>query len=86
MDCEVTGVVGIYSNPGHVAAYDDGEVRQQFSICFTTKLLGGTPTPSNESSEVKFVAAGDIPALTMHESIRLRVNHYLEGRKTPYIG
>jgi ADP-ribose pyrophosphatase YjhB (NUDIX family) len=86
MDCEVTGVVGIYSNPNHVAAYDDGEVRQQFSICFTTKLLGGTPTPSNESSEVRFVSPDDIPGLDMHPSIRLRIQHYLEGRPTPYIG
>jgi ADP-ribose pyrophosphatase YjhB (NUDIX family) len=86
MDCEVTGVVGIYSNPNHVAAYDDGEVRQQFSICFTTNLLGGTPTPSNESSEVRFVSPDDIPGLDMHPSIRLRIQHYLEGRPTPYIG
>ena len=41
IDCEVVGLVGIYSNPGHVAAYDDGEVRQEFSICFTTRLVGG---------------------------------------------
>ncbi|WP_045877264.1 NUDIX domain-containing protein [Pseudofrankia sp. DC12] len=85
-DVEVTGVVGIYSNPHHVAAYDDGEVRQQFSICFTTRLLGGAATPSSESSEVNFVAVDDIPALNMHESIRLRVNHYLEHRATPFIG
>ena len=38
MDIEVTGLVGIYSNPNHVIAYDDGEVRQQFSICFPRPL------------------------------------------------
>ena len=37
IDVEVTGVVGIYTNPNHVMAYDDGEVRQQCSICFTTR-------------------------------------------------
>jgi ADP-ribose pyrophosphatase YjhB (NUDIX family) len=86
IDCEVTGVVGIYSNPTHVAAYDDGEVRQQFSICFTTRLLGGTPSTSSESSEVRFVSPDEIPNYDMHESIRLRVQHYLEGRPAPYIG
>jgi ADP-ribose pyrophosphatase YjhB (NUDIX family) len=49
--CEVTGLVGIYSDPNHVAAYDDGEVRQEFSICFTTRMLGGTIATSQESSE-----------------------------------
>ena len=37
VDVEVTGLVGIYTNPKHVMAYDDGEVRQQFSVCFTTR-------------------------------------------------
>ena len=31
---EVTGIVGIYTDPKHVMAYSDSEVRQQFSICF----------------------------------------------------
>jgi ADP-ribose pyrophosphatase len=31
---ELTGMVGIYTDPGHVMAYDDGEVRQEFSVCF----------------------------------------------------
>ena len=56
IDVEVTGVVGIYTNPNHVMAYDDGEVRQQFSICFTTRMLGGQLATSNETSEVAFVA------------------------------
>jgi 8-oxo-dGTP pyrophosphatase MutT (NUDIX family) len=29
---EITGVVGIYSDPRHVIAYGDGEIRQEFSI------------------------------------------------------
>jgi ADP-ribose pyrophosphatase YjhB (NUDIX family) len=84
--CEVTGLVGIYSDPNHVAAYDDGEVRQEFSICFVTQMLGGTVATSRESSEVRFVSAGDISGYDMHPSIRLRVQHYLERRAAPYIG
>src|SRR5713226_638946 len=26
-------IVGIYSDPGHVFAYSDGEIRQEFNIC-----------------------------------------------------
>jgi ADP-ribose pyrophosphatase YjhB (NUDIX family) len=86
IDCEVTGLVGIYSDPNHVAAYDDGEVRQEFSICFKARMLGGTMTTSRESSEVRFVEPNAIPGYDMHPSIRLRVQHYLEGRPAPYIG
>ena len=84
--CQVTGVVGIYSDPNHVAAYDDGEVRQEFSICFTARMTGGTTATSSESAEVQFVALSEIPSLRMHPSIRLRIQHYLEKRAEPYIG
>lgn len=86
IDCQVTGLVGIYSDPNHVAAYDDGEVRQEFSICFTTRMTGGTITTSSESAEVQFVSPDAIPDLRMHPSIRLRLQHYLEGHTKPYIG
>src|SRR5262245_38109870 len=41
VDVEVTGLVGIYSNPRHVVEFSDGEVRQQFSICFRARVVGG---------------------------------------------
>lgn len=86
IDCQVTGLVGIYSDPNHVAAYDDGEVRQEFSICFTTRMLGGTERTSNESAEVRFVSPQDLQSYEIHPSIRLRIQHYLEHSHAPYIG
>jgi ADP-ribose pyrophosphatase YjhB (NUDIX family) len=86
IDVAVTGVVGIYTNPNHVMAYDDGEVRQQCSICFTTRMLGGQLATSDETSEVAFVAPEGLGGLTIHPSMRLRIDHYLERRSTPYIG
>jgi ADP-ribose pyrophosphatase YjhB (NUDIX family) len=86
IDVEVTGVVGIYTNPNHVMAYDDGEVRQQCSICFTTRILGGQLTTSSETSEVQFVAPEQLDALNIHPSMRLRIDHYLQRRSAPYIG
>jgi ADP-ribose pyrophosphatase YjhB (NUDIX family) len=86
VDCDVAGLVGIYSDPGHVAAYDDGEVRQEFSICFTTRLLGGSLRTSDESSDVRFVPPADLAGYKIHPSIRIRIDHYLEHRPQPYIG
>src|SRR5262245_11931285 len=31
-DVEIIGIVGTYTNPSHVFAYEDGEVRQEFSV------------------------------------------------------
>jgi ADP-ribose pyrophosphatase YjhB (NUDIX family) len=69
IEVEVTGVVGIYTNPNHVMAYDDGEVRQQCSICFTARMLGGQLATSDETSEVAFVAPeglGGAPHPSLH--------------------
>jgi ADP-ribose pyrophosphatase YjhB (NUDIX family) len=86
LDVEVTGIVGIYTDPGHVMAYDDGEVRQQCSVCFTTHLLGGTLTTSSETSEVRFVTPKNLDTLQIHPSMRVRIDHYLKHRPEPYIG
>jgi ADP-ribose pyrophosphatase YjhB (NUDIX family) len=86
IDIEVTGLIGVYTNPRHVLAYDDGEVRQQFSLCFTTRMLGGELRTSSETSEVRFVAPADLRELNIHPSMRLRIDHYWEHRPTPYIG
>lgn len=82
----VTRMVGVYSNPNHVVAYDDGEVRQQFSICFAATPLGGTLTTSVETSEVRYVAPEELDTLDIHPSIRLRIDHFLERRPEPYVG
>ncbi|MEU8075891.1 NUDIX domain-containing protein [Catellatospora citrea] len=83
---EVTGLVGLYTNPNHVMAYDDGEVRQQFSICFTARPTGGVPTTSSESREVVWVAPERLADLDIHPSMRLRIQHALSDRASPYIG
>jgi ADP-ribose pyrophosphatase YjhB (NUDIX family) len=86
VEIEVVGIVGIYTDPKHVMAYSDGEVRQQFSICFRGRYISGNPTPSDESSEVRWVARNDLDSLPIHPSMRLRIDHGYENRSEPYIG
>ncbi|MFE3122075.1 NUDIX domain-containing protein [Streptomyces hydrogenans] len=84
---EVEGIVGLYTDPEHVLAYDDGEVRQQFSICFRAKPVGGSLRTSSESKEVRWVEPADLDDLDIHPSMRLRIRHGLdETRGEPYIG
>jgi len=84
-EVEPEDIVGVYSDPGHVFAYDDGEVRQQFSICFVCRMVGGELQVSKESSEVAFFSPEEIEGLDVHESIRLRIQHHLERRPRPVI-
>ncbi|GAA2680789.1 MULTISPECIES: NUDIX hydrolase [Actinosynnema] len=84
IDVEPTTIIGVYSDPAHVISYTDGEVRQEFSICFRARLLGGELHTSNESSEVHWVARDDLAALNIHPSIRLRIEHGFSTQDRPY--
>jgi ADP-ribose pyrophosphatase YjhB (NUDIX family) len=85
LDVEPVCLVGIYSDPGHVIAYSDGEVRQEFSICFKARLMGGElAVADQESSEVRFVPPSDLDQLPMGRSTRLRIQHFLEHRAAPF--
>jgi 8-oxo-dGTP pyrophosphatase MutT (NUDIX family) len=88
IDCEVTGLVGIYTDPRHVILYtSNGEARQEFSVLYLARAVGGTPTPSDESRDVLWVTRDDLASLEpMDRSMRLRIGHYLEGRPEPYLG
>lgn len=79
----VTGLIGVYSDPEHVIEFTDGEVRQEFSICFRADPTGGDLRTSDESKEVLWVAPADLDALNIHPSIRLRIRHGLEDREVP---
>lgn len=84
VDVEIITLIGLYSNPDHVIAYDDGEVRQEFSICFRARTIGGELRTSSESSEVHWVHPGNLAAMNIHPSIRLRIDHGHENRDRPY--
>ncbi|WP_433351572.1 NUDIX hydrolase [Microtetraspora malaysiensis] len=85
--CEITGLVGTYTDPKHVILYtSDGEARQEFSIVLTARAVDGVPTPSDESREVRWVPRDEVEALSMDRSMRLRIGHYLAGAGLPRIG
>jgi ADP-ribose pyrophosphatase YjhB (NUDIX family) len=84
IDCEVTGLIGIYSNPHHVVAYDDGEVRQEFSICFRAQPVGGQPQTSNETTEVCWMSVDQTENAKIHPSNRLRIEHALGLRQDAF--
>ena len=86
IDCRITGIVGIYTDPRHVILYtSNGEVRQEFSVVLTAAPVGGELAPSSESSQVRWVPRGDLGGYPMDRSMRMRLRHYLDGG-SPYLG
>ena len=86
LDIEITGLVGTYTDPRHVIAYADGEVRRQFNVCFTARITGGTLTLSDESTALRFVSPADLDTLPMHHTQRLRLAHFMAHRAEPHLG
>ncbi|MCX2728949.1 NUDIX domain-containing protein [Saccharopolyspora sp. NFXS83] len=88
LSVEVVRLVGTYTDPNHVMAYTDGEVRQQFSLCFEARWTGGQPREDgSETKAVRWVAPTDLDRLNIHTSMRLRIDHALDRtRKEPYLG
>ncbi|MGC5015112.1 NUDIX hydrolase [Streptosporangium sp. DT93] len=85
--CEITGLVGTYTDPRHVILYtSNGEARQEFSIVLCGRPISGEPTPSDESREVRWVPRDQVDSLTMDRSMRLRIGHFLAEAAGPYIG
>ncbi|WP_306364364.1 NUDIX hydrolase [Nocardia sp. CC227C] len=84
IDVRITGMVGVFSNPDHVIAYDDGEVRQEFSICFHADPIGGELRTSDESKEVEWIAPQELSSRDIHPSIALRIEQSLNRGDTPY--
>lgn len=74
-------IIGVYSDPKHVFAYDDGEVRQEFSVCIACHVTGGGIKVSDESHEVSWFTPEETRARPMHERIRVRLLDYLDGKQ-----
>jgi 8-oxo-dGTP pyrophosphatase MutT (NUDIX family) len=90
LDVEVTGLVGVFSDPGHVIAYWRGdkltEVRQPVNVCLRARVRGGTLAPGpGEAAQVAWVDPADLDNLTIHPAIRLRIDHGLADAGQPYL-
>jgi 8-oxo-dGTP pyrophosphatase MutT (NUDIX family) len=83
---EVTGVVGIYTDPAHVIAYDDGTVLQEFSVCFHARPVAGLARADGvETSQTGWFAPEDLEALDLHPVMRQRIADALAQGPGPRI-
>jgi 8-oxo-dGTP diphosphatase len=67
---EVTGLVGLFTDPGHVVRSLGGTVRQQFVVVLHARPVGGTPHgDAHETSEAAWVEVADLPGLGIEPPI-----------------
>ncbi|MFJ8631516.1 NUDIX domain-containing protein [Streptomyces sp. NPDC093568] len=82
---EVIGLVGIFTDPGHIIAFADGEVRQEFSLCFRARPVGGEIKVSSESFAVRWVPRAELDSLDISPTTRRRLEEGFRNAEVPLI-
>lgn len=80
VELEVTGIVGVYSDPAHIVAYTDGEVRQECEVTLLGRPVGGTPKSNEEASDVRWTSPEELDGLDIHPTMRRQIDDYLCNR------
>jgi ADP-ribose pyrophosphatase YjhB (NUDIX family) len=85
LEIEVISLVGVFSDPRHVIAYADGEVRQPVNTCFSARVIGGDLTTTDEASELAWVQPASLEDYDIHPSILRRIVHGLRTGSAPFV-
>ena len=74
----VTGLSGVYTDPGHVVVCTSGEVGQQFALCFDAVPVSGKPRPDyDEITDVAWFSPDELDQVPIHPSMRLWIENAL---------
>lgn len=78
---EITGLVGVFSNPGHRVLYtSNNEIRQECNVIYTGRAIAPVADADEESTEVIWVDPADIDRISpMHPTIRYRLDLWRSG-------
>lgn len=76
---ELTGLVGVFTDPRHRIAYPDGEVRVPVNVCFHGYPVAGKLATDDESTQAAWVSTADLDNYDVHPSILRRISHALHG-------
>lgn len=78
---EITGLLGVYSDPNHLIEYlSDGEVRQEYEVTYLGRPISGAPTINDEASAVRWIDPTALNAYDVHPTMRRQIDDYLTGR------
>jgi len=79
VQAEVTGFLGVYSDPAHIVAYTDGEIRQEYEVTLIGRPVAGAPTANDEASDVQWFPTDELDTLDIHTTMRRQIHDYLSN-------
>ncbi len=84
IQAQLTGILGVYSDPSHIVAYTDGEIRQEWELILLGRPVSGTPTVTDEASDVGWFATEDLGTLDIHPTQWRQLRDWLD-RTWPHV-
>ncbi|MEN3299201.1 NUDIX domain-containing protein [Pseudonocardia sp.] len=83
----ITGLVGLFTDPGHVVvAPGGGATRQQFVVCLHARAAGGRPWPDGrETSAAAWFDPSAVDALPMEPGTARWIRYALSGASEPHL-
>jgi 8-oxo-dGTP pyrophosphatase MutT (NUDIX family) len=77
---EVTGLLGVYSDPGHIVYYEsDGETRQEYEVILLGHPVSGEPRANDEASAAGWFTVAELDGLDIHPTQRRQLGDWLGG-------
>jgi 8-oxo-dGTP pyrophosphatase MutT (NUDIX family) len=77
---EVTGLLGVYSDPGHIVYYEsDGETRQEYEVILLGRPVSGSPAENDEASDVGWFTVAELEGLDIHQTQWRQLRNWLDG-------
>jgi 8-oxo-dGTP pyrophosphatase MutT (NUDIX family) len=77
---EVTGLLGVYSDPGHVVLYtSDGETRQEYEVILLGRPVSGEPAANDEASASGWFTVAELDGLDIHPTQWRQLRDWIDG-------
>jgi 8-oxo-dGTP pyrophosphatase MutT (NUDIX family) len=74
LQVKVQSLIGVYSDPEHIIAYPNGEVRRQFFLLCRCDLSSGSLATDSESTAIGFFSKEETATLNLSPSQRQRID------------
>jgi 8-oxo-dGTP pyrophosphatase MutT (NUDIX family) len=77
-------LIAIYSSPGRITAYPDGNVSRLVTVAFLAECPPGVVTTSSESTHLAFVPFENLPGLLIAATHKALAAHLHANRDAPF--
>ncbi len=85
LDVELVGIAGVYGGPEFVTTYSNGDIVSFVTTVFEARVRSGTPRADHdETLDVRWFAAGELPALDLDPWARIILDDALAGRRAHF--